>query len=81
MLARAYDYDRAELTNVIEKILGAAQFEFEDKNALWQALAGSRQSSADFADCLIGTKNAAIGCEATLTFDQRAGELPQFSLV
>jgi len=64
VLARAYTYERAELADVIEKILGAAQFEFEDKNALWQALAGFRQSSADFADCLIGTKNAAIGCEA-----------------
>jgi predicted nucleic-acid-binding protein len=80
VLARAYDYDRAELANAIEKILSAAQFEFEDKNSLWQALAGFRQSTADFADCLIGVKNAAAGCTATFTFDKRAGGLPQFSL-
>jgi predicted nucleic-acid-binding protein len=80
VLARAYDYERDELVTAIETILSAAQFEFEDKNALWQALAAFRQSSADFADCLIGTKNAAAGCTATLTFDKRAGGLPQFSL-
>lgn len=80
VLARAYEYDRAELADAIEKILTAAQFEFEDKNTLWQALAGFRQSSADFADCLIGFKNAGAGCTATFTFDKRAAALPQFSL-
>jgi predicted nucleic-acid-binding protein len=80
VLASAYDYDRAELADAIEKILSAAQFEFEDKNALWQALAGLRQSDADFADCLIGAKNVGAGCTSTLTFDKRAGGLPQFSL-
>lgn len=80
VLARAYGYDRPELADVIDTILGAAQFEFEDKNSLWQALAGFRQSVADFADCLIAVKNAAAGCGATLTFDKRAGGLPQFSL-
>jgi predicted nucleic-acid-binding protein len=80
VLARAYGYDRAELADAIEKMLSAAQFEFEDKNALWQALAGFRQSGADFADCLIGAKNISAGCTFTLTFDKRAGGLPQFSL-
>ena len=80
VLARAYSYDRAELVAVIETMLSAAQFEFEDKNALWQALGAYRQSNADFADCLIGMKNAVAGCSATLTFDKRAAGLPQFSL-
>jgi predicted nucleic-acid-binding protein len=80
VLARAYGYERNELAAAIEKILTAAQFEFEDKNSLWQALAAFRQSGADFADCLIGVKNTGEGCTATLTFDKRAGALPQFSL-
>jgi predicted nucleic-acid-binding protein len=80
VLARAYDYDRAELADAMDKILSAAQFQFEDKNSLWQALAGFRQSGADFADCLIGAKNVGAGCASTLTFDKRAGGLPQFSL-
>lgn len=80
VLARAYAYGRAELVAVLEAVLSAAQFEFEDKNSLWQALAAFRQSGADFADCLIGVKNTGAGCTATLTFDKRAGALPQFSL-
>lgn len=80
VLARAYDYERDELAAAIEKILSAAQFEFEDKNSLWQALAAFRQSGADIADCLIGMKNSGAGCTATLTFDKRAGALPQFAL-
>jgi hypothetical protein len=64
----------------VARALSAAQFEFEDKNCLWQALAAFRASGADFADCLIGIKNTSVGCTATLTFDKRAGTLPQFSL-
>jgi predicted nucleic-acid-binding protein len=80
VLARAYDYERGELVAAIEAMLSAAQFEFEDKNSAWQALAAFRQSGADFADCLIGVKNVNAGCTVTLTFDKRAGALPQFSL-
>jgi predicted nucleic-acid-binding protein len=80
VLARAYAYGRAELAAALETILSAALFEFEDKNSLRQALAGFRQSGADFADCLIGVNNTGAGCTAPLTFDKRAGALPQFSL-
>lgn len=80
VLSRAYGYERAELVEALEKILSAAQFEFEGKDLLWQALEGFRQHGADFADCLIGVKNAASGCGTTLTFDKRAGVLPHFAL-
>src|SRR5687768_6779254 len=68
VLGRAYGFDRETLAAALEKMLSAAQFEFEDKNALWRALGGFRSSGADFADCLIGVKNAAMGCTTTLTF-------------
>jgi len=80
VLARTYGYDRLELAEVVEKVLTAAQFEFEDKNSLWQALAGFRQSGADFADCLIGAKNSAAGCTSTFTFDKRTKGLAHFSI-
>lgn len=80
VLTRAYGYGRPQLADAVDKILSAAQFEFEDKNSLWRALESFRQSGADFADCLIGVKNAAVGCGATLTFDKRAGALPYFTL-
>lgn len=81
VLARAYGYAKAELAEAIEKILTAAQFQFEDKDSLWQALADFRKSGADFADCLIAVKNTGAGCSATLTFDKSTGTLPRFTLV
>jgi predicted nucleic-acid-binding protein len=80
VLGRAYGYDSAELAETIEAILAAAQFVFEDKDLLWQALAAFRASGADFADCVIAARNASAGCVKTLTFDKRAGRVPQFSL-
>jgi predicted nucleic-acid-binding protein len=80
VLGSAYGYGMSELADTIEKILTAAQFAFEDKNSLWQALAAFRTSGSDFADCLIGARNFGAGCVTTLTFDKRAGRLPQFSL-
>lgn len=35
-------------------------------------------ASADFADCLIGTKNRRLGCRATVSFDVKASKLSGF---
>lgn len=80
VLSRAYGYPSDRLADAIESLLSAAQFEFESKDLLWQALAFSRSSGVDFADCLIAAKNAAAGCSRTLTFDKRASRLDQFAL-
>jgi predicted nucleic-acid-binding protein len=79
VLGRVYGYGFEEISDTLEKILSAAQFEFEEKDALWQALGDFRGSGADFADCLIGVKNLRAGCSATLTFDKRAARLAGFS--
>jgi len=34
--------------------------------------------AAEFADCLIGMRHLALGCQATAPFDQRAMKLPGF---
>ena len=73
VLAKLYGYGPREIAAVIEKILSAVQFGFEDKDTLWPALAAFRDSNVDFGDCLIGVKNSRAGCSATLTFDKRAG--------
>lgn len=80
VLTRAYGYSAEHLADAIESILSAAQFEIESKDLVWQALAAFRSTGADFADCLIATRNAAAGCSKTLTFDKRASRLDQFAL-
>lgn len=80
VLARAYGYAKDELLGVLEMILAAGQFAFEDKDALWRALESFRGSRADFADCLIGVKNATAGCRTTVTLDRAAAGLGNFTL-
>jgi predicted nucleic-acid-binding protein len=42
------------------------------------ALFAWKDSSADFADCLIGARHRAPGCRATASFDAKATNLPGF---
>jgi predicted nucleic-acid-binding protein len=80
VLSRAYGYAKDELLGVLEKILAAGQFAFEDKGSLWRALEAFRSSSADFADGLIGVKNSTAGCRTTVTLDRAAAGLGNFTL-
>ena len=80
VLSRAYGYAKDELLGVLEKILTAGQFAFEDKDSLWRALEAFRRSKADFADCLIGVKNSTAGCRTTVTLDRAAAGLGNFTL-
>ena len=80
VLSRAYGYAKDELLGVLEKILAAGQFAFEDKDSLWRALEAFRRSRADFADCLIGVKNSTAGCRTTVTLDRAAAGLGNFTL-
>ena len=80
VLSRAYGYAKDELLGVLEKILTAGQFAFEDKDSLWRALEAFRRPRADFADCLIGVKNSTAGCRTTVTLDRAAAGLGNFTL-
>lgn len=80
VLSRAYGYAKDEILGVLEKILAAGQFAFEDKDSLWRALEAFRRSSAGFADCLIGVKNSTAGCRTTVTLDRAAAGLGNFTL-
>jgi predicted nucleic-acid-binding protein len=80
VLSRAYKYAKDGLLGVLEKILAAGQFAFEDKGSLWRALEAFHRSRTDFADCLIGVKNSTAGCRTTVTLDRAAVGLGNFTL-
>lgn len=81
VLGRAYGYPRDSIANVLERILRTAQFQIEDLPVAWTALRAYRQEKADFADGLIGSLNRQLGCEYTVTLDQRAARLGSFKLL
>lgn len=81
VLRSAYGYSKPEVAAAVEKILSAEQFEIEDIDAAWLALGDFRAGRADYADCLIGRRNASLGCATTATFDGRLKGLPGFELL
>lgn len=81
VLRSSYNYQKADIAVVIENILSAEQFEVEDADGAWLALADFRSGRADFADCLLGRRNSRLGCESTVTFDGRLKGLAGFELL
>jgi predicted nucleic-acid-binding protein len=81
VLESAYDLEKEVVGNVLEKLMMTSEFDIESKNIAAAALRDYRASKADFADCLIGRKNAALGCTETATFDKALKSLDGFKLL
>lgn len=78
VLETAYGYSRDQIAKMIEYILLADALSVEEAHQVWAALRDFRASRADFADCLIGRTNQALGSERTVTFDRIAARLETF---
>jgi len=81
VLESAYDCPREDVEETLEKILLTGQFEIEDRDVAWLALADYRAGRGDFADAMIGRRNLASGCESTLTFDRSLRALDAFRVL
>ena len=80
-LRRLYNFERGELQNLLEQLLSASTFCFENREVIARASALFQSSSADFSDCLIVAQNIALGCETTVTFDKAMGSFPRVELL
>ncbi len=78
MLRSRYSLPKSLIIEAISGLLDAIDVQFEDEPAVEEALFVWKDTSADFADCLIGIKNRRLGCRATVTFDAKASRLPDF---
>ena len=81
VLRSRYTLQKPEIMATISALLDATELRFEDEAAIEEALFIWKDTSADFADCLIGARNRRLGCRATATFDAKAVELPGFVAV
>jgi len=81
VLRGAYRFNRSTIVTALEKILGTALSSFEDRDLLREALAEYRDRDGDFADYVIGARNARAGCEVTVTFDRDLDGSKRFSLL
>lgn len=78
VLRSRYKLGKADIFGAFSDLLSAADVSFEDEHSIEAALFIWKNSSAQFADCLIGTRYGTLGCNATATFDENAMKLPGF---
>lgn len=78
VLRSRYAVPKNQIIEAISGLLNATDVQFEDEPAIEEALFIWKDSTADFADCLIGAKNRRMGCRVTVTFDVKASKLPGF---
>ena len=78
---KPYKYSQAEIMQTLELMLQSPKFEFENKSIIYQAIASSKQGTADFADYLIGAVNHDNGCIHTFTFDRKLKVAKRFKVL
>lgn len=78
VLRSRYDLGKADILGAFSGLLDSVELNFEDEASLEQALFMWRDSTAQFADCLIGARHWALECRATASFDAKASRLPGF---
>jgi predicted nucleic-acid-binding protein len=81
VLAAVYERPREAILNAVEQLTMLPILRFEDSDRLRRFVVQGRAANADLADILIGLSGAALGCDATLTFDQKAARSPLFELL
>ena len=68
-----YGATRAEVAEIVRRILSIRQLVVQDADTAWKALRLFETGKADFADCLIERTASNAGCEKCMTFDKKAG--------
>jgi predicted nucleic-acid-binding protein len=72
VLSSCYDLSRSQLVTALESLLRTKELVIENAEVVWRAVRLFRDSSGDFADCLVERSAAAAGCFQTMTFDRGA---------
>ena len=78
VLRSRYSLSKNMIIEAVSGLLDASDVQFEDESAVEETLFIWKDTTANFADCLIGAKNRRLGCRATVTFDTKAAKLPGF---
>lgn len=72
VMSSCYDLSRSQLVTALESLLRTKELVIENAEVVWRAVRLFRDSSGDFADCLVKRSAAAAGCFQTMTFDRGA---------
>lgn len=75
VLRSRYKLNREKLIEILNKIVKANIFVFEDRDAIEWAIQQMKAGNADFSDYLIARINQRSGCHETASFDSKLGQL------
>ena len=81
VLSSSYGLARAQVVAALELLLRIKEIEVERAEVVWRAVRVYRDSSADFAHCLIERSAVAAGCARTMTFDHGAAKSCSMTLI
>ena len=81
VLRSAYDASRAEIGELLARLIRSRQFLVDDRDSVNAALTAYRTGRGDFSDYLIGERNHRAGCRSTTTFDRALTDSPRFEVL
>jgi len=81
VLSSPFGLVRAQVASALEILLQTKEIQVEHTDVVWRAVRIYRNSSADFADCLIERSAAAAGCDRIMTFDRGAAKNCSMTLI
>ena len=81
VLESVYGYTRQKIGEALTLLLAVRQIEVERRQTIKSVLDAFASGDVDFADYLIAALNRDEGCDATVTFDKKAGAVSGFSLL
>lgn len=81
VLSSSYELARSQVVSALEILLQTQEIRVENAEVVWRAVRLYRESTGDFADCLIERSAAAAACTCTMTFDRGAAKNCGMTLV
>ena len=78
VLRSRYGVTKTAILAALNALLDASELQFEDERSIEEAVFTWKDSTAEFADCLINAHHRALGCRATATSDAKALNLSGF---
>ena len=81
VLAKAYQYDRPQITSALQGLLAAVEIELEDSAVLGAVLELYANYGYDFADLMIRQVGIVRGTRQMVTFDEQAVQLDGVTLL
>ena len=81
VLAKAYQYNRAQITSALQGLMAAVEIEVEDSAVMGAVLDLYANQGYDFADLMVRQVGVQRGVSSMVTFDAQAAQLGGVTLL